>query len=90
MKECQAALRVPTSQWNPRAEMKAGFKSSRDELRRDLIAMLQEVVNLNDIAAQKVKLITKVATMWLDFGLQRYRLLMTNNCTRIKYDVNGR
>lgn len=77
VKEARAALKQPTSEWDPRAKPKKGFKISIEALRSDFAAMLGDVVTLDKRNIQAIeKLTIKAANMWLEFGMQRCRLLV--------------
>lgn len=78
IKECRASLRKPVpSQYDIRVKLKEGFKVSLDALRDELTSMLREVAELDDASALILRKVTiKAATMWLEFGVQRCRLLL--------------
>ncbi|CZR64188.1 uncharacterized protein PAC_14085 [Phialocephala subalpina] len=75
VKECRSALRKPASQWDPRAKLKKDFADALEKLKTELAETLSEVTDKSD--KQAVKEVTMKATnMWLEFGMQRFRLLV--------------
>jgi hypothetical protein len=77
IKECRAALEKPASEWDPRARLKKGFKTSLDALKKELTSTIEEVSNLDMNSSQMVdRIAIKAAKMWLEFGMQRCRILV--------------
>lgn len=72
IKECQAALKLPTSEWD-----KESFKEALDYLRNQMIETIDGLIVMDKTNVQAVQKITKKATkLWLDFGTQRCRVLL--------------
>jgi len=85
IKECRAALEKPASEWDPRAKLKKGFKSSLDALKKELTSTLGEFSNLDKSSVQAVEsIIKKAAKMWLEFGMQRCRILVVVQGSNLK------
>jgi hypothetical protein len=86
IKECRAALRQPVpSEWDPRAKLKKGFKTSIDALRKELTLTISESVNLDTSSVQAIERMTlKAASMWLEFGMQRCRILVLVQGSNLK------
>jgi hypothetical protein len=86
IKECRAALRQPVpSEWDPRAKLKRGFKTCIDALKKEFTSTLDEVANLDESSVQAMERITmKAANMWLEFGMQRYRILVVLQRSNLK------
>ena len=78
IKECREALTKPVpSQWDPRAQLKRGFKSSLDELVAKLKTAIADIADLDAEHAQLVeRLSKKAATMWLEFEMHRCRIVV--------------
>ncbi|KAH0556985.1 hypothetical protein GP486_005224 [Trichoglossum hirsutum] len=86
IKECRAALRQPVpSEWDPRAKLKKGFKTSIDALKKQLTSVLSGIANLDENDVQVVeKLTIKAANIWLGFGMQRCRILVVLKGSNLK------
>lgn len=70
-------MEKPASEWDPRARLKKGFKTSIDAIIRELKLTLGEISDLDDGSVQAVeRIVKKAAKMWLDFGMQRCRVLV--------------
>jgi hypothetical protein len=80
VKECRAALRRPVpSEFDPRGPLKKGFKESLDALREEIYSSLQSIVEMDQNGRKIVdKMTLKATTMWLEFGVQRCRILIIN------------
>ena len=77
IKECRAALEKAASELDPRARVRKGFKSSLDALKQKLTSTLEEVSNLDKSSVQAAEsIVKKAAKMWLEFGMQRCRILV--------------
>jgi hypothetical protein len=78
VKECRAALRQPVpSEWDPRAKLKKGFKTSIDALRKELVSSISEVADFDKENVQAMEKMTiKAVNIWLEFGMQRCRILV--------------
>jgi hypothetical protein len=89
IKECCAALKqLVSSEWDPREKLKKGFKASIDALRMEFTSMLGEVATLDKSSVQEMERITtKAAKMWLDFGMQRCRVLVVLQGSNLKSAV---
>jgi hypothetical protein len=85
VKECRAALGKPASEWDPRARLKKGFKTSLDSLKKELMSAIGEVSNLDKSSSQVVEGIAmQAAKMWLEFGMQRCRILVVVQGSNLK------
>lgn len=78
IRECQAALRQPVpSEWDPRAKLKKGFQTSIEQLKKEIISTLGELTALDKNSLQALeKMVVRAARTWLQFGLQRCRILV--------------
>jgi hypothetical protein len=75
IKECRAALKqIAPSVWDQRGKLKKGFKAALDALVGDLMLNLGEIASpdKNDV----LKIAKKAAILWLEFGMQRCRVLV--------------
>jgi hypothetical protein len=78
--ECRAALKEPASELELRARIKKGFKSSLDKLKESLATRITEIADFSRESAQATdKMTIKAVNMWLEFGMQRCRILITEN-----------
>jgi len=86
VKECRTALMKPIpSEFDPLARSKKGFKISIDALKEKFKSMLGDLVNLDRSSIQAMeKLTIKAATMWLEFGMQRCRILVVLQGSNLK------
>jgi hypothetical protein len=86
VKECLAALRQPMpSESGPRAKLRSGFETSIDALRKELTSMLGEVADLDNDGVQDIdNLATKAADMWLEIGIQPFRVLVVLKGSNLK------
>jgi len=78
VKECRASLRKPVpSIYDPRAQLKIGYGKAREEMRDKLSKILSEVVDVEKKHRDVIdKLTQQAATMWLEFSMQHYRIIM--------------
>lgn len=78
VKECRASLRKPVpSVYDPRAQLKIGYGKAREEMRDKLSKILSEVVDVEKKHRDVIdKLTQQAATMWLEFSMQHYRIIM--------------
>jgi hypothetical protein len=84
-KECRAALEKAASELDPRARVRKGFKSSLDALKQELTSTLGEVSNLDKSSVQAAEgIVKKAAKMWLEFGMQRCRILVIVQGSNLK------
>jgi hypothetical protein len=78
--ECRATLKEPASELELRARIKKGFKSSLDKLKESLATRITEIADFSRESAQATdKMTIKAVNMWLEFGMQRCRILITEN-----------
>ena len=78
VKQCQAVLKHPTSESDPRAGLKKGFKTAKGQIKEELMATLGEIANLDQNTLQTLEnVITKAVVMWLEFSTQRCRILVS-------------
>ena len=65
--------------------MKKGFKTSLTALTQELKSALEEVSNLDESSVQAAgSIIKKAAKMWLEFGMQRCRILVIVQGSNLK------
>jgi hypothetical protein len=77
MRQCQEALRIPTSEYDPRTKLWKGFRSSMKIIREKLGEQLEMVSKIDEKTEQAIEEIgEKAAKMWVAFGTQRCRLLV--------------
>lgn len=78
IRECKAALRQKLpSQFDPRAKLKKDFQTSIERLRKGTVAALEDLVVLDKGNLQLLdKMTMKAARTWLDFELQRCRVVV--------------
>lgn len=70
-------MATPISQFDPRFELKKGFKSSQNGLVLELKSTLNEVVELSAPDVEKIQRISKqVFPLWLDYSMHRCRILV--------------
>jgi hypothetical protein len=85
IKECRAALEKAASELDPRARVRKGFKTSLDALTQELTSALREVSNLEKGSVQAAgSIVKKAAKMWLEFGMQRCRILVIMQGSNLK------
>jgi hypothetical protein len=86
IKECRAALRQPLpSEWDPRAKLTKGFKTSIDALRKELTSTVGEVANLDKYSVMAMERMTiKAANVWHEFGMERGRILVVVRGSNLK------
>jgi hypothetical protein len=78
------ALKEPASDIDPRAKIKKGFKESRDNLMRELKAAVSVVAMVDQVVLADIeKLVKKAINVWLEFELQRCRLMITMPTDRV-------
>jgi hypothetical protein len=87
VKECREALtQALPSEWDPRARLKKGFKKSTDALKEELKSVLGSIAGLGRSDEQLVdKIAGKSARMWLEFGVQRCRVLVVMNGSNLAF-----
>jgi len=67
--------RLP-SEWDNRAKLKKSFKASTIALCETMESTLGDIVDLDDELRGGIgKLVRAAAQLWLDFGMQRYRIV---------------
>ena len=78
IRECRAALRKPVpSPYDPRAKLKKDFHASMETLKKELSTAVGSMVSVNQENARALeKIAMKAARTWLEFGLQRCRILV--------------
>jgi hypothetical protein len=77
IKPCQEALEQPVSDWAPRAKLKKAFKTSLDNIKKELSDTLGRVSNLDESTLQALEDVTeKAAKMGIEMGTQRCRILV--------------
>jgi hypothetical protein len=75
MKQCQEALGISTSEYDPRTKVQNGFQSSVKLVRENLREALEMVSDVDANTDRAIAEITdKAAKMWIMFGTQRCRL----------------
>lgn len=87
VKSCQTALKEPASHLDPRAKIKRGFKESRDNLIAALRKNMEEVARFDQSVMTDVeKLVKKAVNLWLEFEIQRCRLMMIMPAERVQLE----
>jgi hypothetical protein len=91
IKECREILTKPVpSHLDKRAEVKRGFKISKDKLHAALEHHLGQILQL---AQGDVQLLTKLATKatvtWLDFTMHRCRIVIRLAGVTAKFPLNN-
>jgi hypothetical protein len=78
IKECQTALREAAADISPRAKIKKGFKESREGLLKALKTAVNDVAIVDQtVFADVEKLVKKSIAVWIEFQLQRCRLMVS-------------
>jgi len=75
---CKDALRARLlSEWDNRAKLKKGFKTSIDALLEEMVSALGDIgISDDDLRGGLGKLARSAASLWLDFGAQRCRIVV--------------
>ena len=86
MKECRNALRQAVdSEWDPRAKLKIGFQETLKDIREEFTSTVGEMVVLADVNVRAMdKIAKKAANVWLEFGMQRCRIVMVFGASSLK------
>lgn len=80
LKSAHDVLRSPVSEYDPRAELRKGFKLSQAALISELKDMLDQVIELASSEIDKIQRLSKQAfTLWLDFSMHRCRIVVRLN-----------
>ena len=84
--ECRASLKAPVpSDHDNRSKVRKGFISSLDRLREELRSTLGELVSLDKESSQILdKMTKKAANVWLEFAMQRCRILIVIPGSRLE------
>jgi hypothetical protein len=87
IKQCQTALKEPASHLDPRAKIRKGFIQSRERLSKALQGAISSVAEADQVVFTDIdKLVKKVIGLWLEFELQRCRLMILMPTSRISSD----
>lgn len=87
IKQCQTALKEPASHLDPRAKIKKGFIQSREGLIKALRAAISAVARADQAVLTDIdKLVKKAIGLWLEFELQRCRLMVTMPAEKVGCD----
>ncbi len=71
-------MREAAADISPRAKIKKGFKESRESLLKALKSAISDVAIIDQtVLADVEKLVKKSITVWIEFQLQRCRLMVT-------------
>jgi hypothetical protein len=78
IRECRAALQKPTpSPYDPLAKPRKDFQASIKTIKEELMTAVGGLVTLNQTNIQDLeKMAMRAARTWLEFGLQRYRVMV--------------
>lgn len=77
MNQCQEALRISTSEYDPRTKLRKGFQTSMKIVHGKLGEALEKVLKIDDKTEQTItEIAEQAAEMWVGFGTQRCRLLV--------------
>jgi hypothetical protein len=77
LKSARDALVAALSQYDPRFELKKGFKGSQNALASELKKILDEVVELSGSDIEKIQRLAKqVFPVWLDCSMHRCRIII--------------
>lgn len=78
IRECRAAIRKPIpSPYDPRAKLKKDFQASIERVKKELTTAVGALVALSQADTQALeKMSLRAARIWLEFGLQRFRVLV--------------
>ena len=78
VKYCHAALKEPASELDARARVKTGFKETRETLITALEEMIRDMAQFEgSLHVDIEKLVKKAFNLWLEFGGQRCRLIVS-------------
>jgi uncharacterized protein YbaA (DUF1428 family) len=86
IRECRAALQKPIpSPYDPLAKPRKDFQDSIKTIKEELITAVGGLVTLNQTNIQDLeKMAMRAARTWLEFGLQRYRVIVQMPGDKIK------
>jgi hypothetical protein len=76
MEAAIAAMRFPTTEVDPRAKYKTAFVANREKFARELAALVSEYTEEDSIQPQLKKVISKAYNLWLEFCVQRCRIMV--------------
>ena len=77
MQSCQDALRIATSEYDPRTKLRSGLRETLLLAKSKLIEIFEMVTTLNQTQRQALyHFAERAARMWILFGVQRCRLLL--------------
>jgi hypothetical protein len=78
IRECRAALQKPIpSPYDPLAKLRKDFQASIRTIKHELASAVGDLVALNQTNIQDLEKMTmRTARTWLEFGLQRYRVMV--------------
>ena len=75
MKGCQETLRMSTSEYDPRIQIRNGFQKTLDNIANHLTETFEMITTITDEHNQSVRTLSeKAAKLWMLFGTQRCRL----------------
>ena len=84
--ECRAALRKPApNDLDPRAKVKRGFLTSIDALNEEMVSTIGELAALDKDSKDALKkMIKNAAKIWLELEMQRYRIFVEMQGSKLK------
>ncbi|KIW08012.1 uncharacterized protein PV09_00958 [Verruconis gallopava] len=78
VKQCHAALKEPTSELDPRARVKKGFKEARDSVIAAIEDAIMDVAKIDERVTSDIeRLVKKAINIWLECGIQRCRIVIS-------------
>lgn len=84
LRQCQQALEHTLSEYDPRQKLHTGYKETLLRAQTDILQQLGNVSEPNEAVSQSVMaIVEKAASMWVTFGSQRCRLLVTIHGLRV-------
>jgi hypothetical protein len=85
IRECRAALQKPIpSPYDPLAKLRKEFQTSIKAMKEELATAIGDLVALNQTNVQDLEnMAMRAARTWLEFGLQRYRVMVQMQGDRI-------
>lgn len=91
LRECRKALTEGVSEWDPRARLKEHFALHADTVLEQLHLFLDEMVGLDGETASILKLLARKSTKtWLEFGMHRCRIMLSEQPEPLPADEKAR
>lgn len=77
IRECKEALRQQLSEWDPRERLRKRFGESSEKFFQELQGDLRQIIDLDAHFEDSLRrLFKKAASVWLDFGMHRCRVVV--------------